>query len=90
MYYAKPCYNVFTLRMMNPESPSHAYLGRLPTWLKELELNNDKSCSWMEVECLGACVNAPILQVNDDFYGNMDSKKLNNLLAKLKSETENV
>ena len=43
MYYAKPCYNVFTLRMMNPESPSHAYLGRLPTWLKELELNKENS-----------------------------------------------
>ena len=24
--------------------------------------------SLLEVECLGACVNAPILQVNDDFY----------------------
>ena len=25
-----------------------------------------------EVECLGACVNAPILQVNDDFYEDLD------------------
>ena len=28
--------------------------------------------SLLEVECLGACVNAPILQVNDDFYEDMD------------------
>jgi NADH-quinone oxidoreductase subunit E len=26
-----------------------------------------------EVECVGACVNAPILQVNDDFYEDMDA-----------------
>ena len=25
-----------------------------------------------EVECLGACVNAPILQINDDFYEDVD------------------
>ena len=34
----KPSYDVFILRMMNPESPSHAYLGRSPSWLKNLEL----------------------------------------------------
>ena len=43
MYYAKPCYDVFILRMMNPESPSHAYLGRLPTWLKDLELDKENN-----------------------------------------------
>ena len=44
MFYAKPSYDVFILRMMNPESPSHAYLGRSPSWLKNLELekNNRK------------------------------------------------
>ena len=30
----------------------------------ESELSSDKNCSWMEVECLGACVNAPIVKVN--------------------------
>ena len=24
--------------------------------------------SWTEVECLGACVNAPMVQINDDYY----------------------
>ena len=28
-----------------------------------------------EVECLGACVNAPILQVDDDFYEDMDARE---------------
>ena len=33
-----------------------------------LELSDNKNCSWMEVECLGACVNAPMMQINDDYY----------------------
>src|SRR3546814_6880554 len=32
----------------------------------------DGQFTLLEVECLGACVNAPILQVNDDFYEDMD------------------
>ncbi len=28
----------------------------------------DGNFSWLEVECLGACVNAPMVQINDDFY----------------------
>ena len=35
---------------------------------KENELSEYKSCSWVEVECLGACVNAPMMQINDDYY----------------------
>ena len=34
----------------------------------------------VEVECLGACVNAPILQVNDDFYEDLDSQTTEALL----------
>jgi NADH-quinone oxidoreductase subunit E len=37
-----------------------------------------------EVECLGACVNAPILQVDDDFYEDMDADKVAALLAALR------
>jgi NADH-quinone oxidoreductase subunit E len=37
-----------------------------------------------EVECLGACVNAPILQVDDDFYEDMDGPLTEQLLAALK------
>ena len=34
----------------------------------ESEFSPDKNCSWMEVECLGACVNAPMMQINDEYY----------------------
>ncbi len=37
----------------------------------------------IEVECLGACVNAPILQVNDDFYEDLDSERTTRLLEAL-------
>jgi len=38
----------------------------------------------VEVECLGACVNAPILQVNDDFYEDMDGPMTEVLLDSLR------
>jgi len=41
----------------------------------EKELSKDKTCSWMEVECLGACVNAPMMQINNDYYEDLDKKK---------------
>ncbi len=41
--------------------------------------------SLLEVECLGACVNAPILQVNDDFYEDMDYQSTSDLLDALAS-----
>ena len=37
----------------------------------------------LEVECLGACVNAPILQVNDDFYEDLDYQSTSALLDAL-------
>jgi NADH-quinone oxidoreductase E subunit len=37
----------------------------------------------VEVECLGACVNAPILQVNDDFYEDIDGPGTEKLLDAL-------
>ena len=54
----------------------------------ESELSNDNSCSWMEVECLGACVNAPMMQINDNYYEDLDKKKTTEILDKiLKGET---
>ena len=38
----------------------------------ENELSKNKICSWTEVECLGACINAPMMQINDDYYEDLD------------------
>ena len=51
----------------------------------ESELSSDKSCSWMEVECLGACVNAPMMQINDDYYEDLDKEKTLKILDKILS-----
>lgn len=37
----------------------------------------------LEVECLGACVNAPILQVNDDYFEDLDADRTAALLDAL-------
>ena len=51
-------------------------------------LSNDNNCSWTEVECLGACVNAPMLQINDDYYEDLDKEKTIEIFEKiLKGET---
>ncbi len=48
------------------------------------ETSADGLFTMTEVECLGACVNAPILQVNDDFYEDMDAARTGELLDALK------
>ena len=35
-------------------------------------ISADGEFSWMEVECLGACVNAPVMQIGKDFYEDLD------------------
>lgn len=37
----------------------------------------------VEVECLGACVNAPVVQLNDDFYEDLDASSMSNILDEL-------
>ena len=49
----------------------------------ENELSKDKNCSWMEVECLGACVNAPMMQINDDYYEDLDKEKALEILDQI-------
>ncbi len=41
---------------------------------KENQISKNGECSWTEVECLGACVNAPMMQINNDYYEDLDEK----------------
>ena len=50
----------------------------------ENEISKDGKMSWIEVECLGACVNAPMMQINDDYFEDLDEKKLENLIELIK------
>ena len=53
---------------------------------KESEISKDGKISWMEVECLGACVNAPMIQINDDYYEDLDEIKLEQLIENIKQD----
>ena len=47
------------------------------------ETTSDGRFTLSTVECLGACEMAPMMQVNDDFYGPLDEEKLDELLKSL-------
>ena len=47
---------------------------------KENQISENGNCSWVEVECLGACVNAPMTQINDDYYEDLDREKMNKII----------
>ncbi len=43
----------------------------------------DGMFSWLEVECLGACCNAPMVQINDDYYEDLTAENFETLLDDL-------
>ena len=51
----------------------------------EKKVSADGMLSWMEVECLGACVNAPMIQINKDYFEDLTPDSLTTLLSKLRS-----
>ncbi len=90
-------YTMFTL---SPVGEHFIQLcGTTPCWLRgadrlkemckehigeERVLSKDGKFSWMEVECLGACVNAPMVQINDRYFEDLDEKTFTQLLEDLK------
>jgi len=47
------------------------------------ELSENKLCSWTEVECLGACVNAPMMQINQDYFEDLNEDKAKEIIQQL-------
>ena len=78
--------------------------GTTPCWLRGSEqvakackemispnqntLSEDGLFSWMQVECLGACVNAPLVQINDDYYEDLTYDTTKNILQSLMEGVE--
>lgn len=50
---------------------------------KESEVTADGQFSWIEVECLGACVNAPMVQINADYYEDLTAASLARIIGDL-------
>jgi NADH-quinone oxidoreductase E subunit len=85
-------YEVATFYTMFHLKPKGRYLLQVctttPCWLRGSEAVM-KACqeaadgttfSVQEVECLGACVNAPVVQINDDFYEDLDAASTKRVL----------
>ena len=73
--------------------------GTTPCWLRGADnlkdvcrkiigeqntVTEDGKLSWLEVECLGACVNAPMVQINDDFYEDLTPEWFEKILLDMK------
>src|SRR5262249_6497735 len=50
---------------------------------EENHVTTDGSFSWIEVECLGACVNAPMVQINADYYEDLTPESLTGIINDL-------
>ena len=85
-------YEVATFYTMFQLRPKGKYLLQVctttPCWLRGSEAVM-KACqhaadgemfSVQEVECLGGCVNAPVVQINDDFYEDLDEASITTVL----------
>ncbi len=44
------------------------------------EISKDGKFSWVEVECLGACVNAPMVQIGSDYYEDLTPENFGQIL----------
>ena len=46
----------------------------------QMHVTEDGKFSWVEVECLGACVNAPMVQIGDDYYEDLTPETFDKIL----------
>jgi NADH-quinone oxidoreductase E subunit len=89
-------YEIATFYTMFQLKPKGKYLLQVctttPCWLRGSDAimkacehaADGETFSVQEVECLGACVNAPVVQINDDFYEDLDEASLQKVLDALK------
>ena len=50
---------------------------------EQMQVTPDGKFSWTEVECLGACVNAPMAQINYDYYEDLNAARFEKILDEL-------
>ncbi len=91
-------YEIASFYTMFNLSPVGKYLVQVctttPCWLRgsdeilatcqqQAEKHGSNMFTVMEVECLGACVNAPMIQINDDYYEDLDAQGTEKILETL-------
>ncbi|WIM14009.1 NADH-quinone oxidoreductase subunit NuoE [Enhydrobacter sp.] len=89
-------YEIATFYTMFQLRPKGKYLLQVctttPCWLRGSEgvmkvcreAADGETFSVQEVECLGGCVNAPVVQINDDFYEDLDEASMRRVLDALR------
>lgn len=91
----------YTMFNLSPVGTHYVQLcGTTPCWLRgaddlkevcrkhigpEGQVSADGKFSWLEVECLGACVNAPMVQINADFFEDLDAASFERVLNDLRA-----
>ncbi len=53
--------------------------------IDNLEVTEDSNFSLEEVECMGSCGTAPMIAVNEDYYENLNTEKVENILESLRN-----
>ena len=48
---------------------------------KQHSLSRDGTTSWEEVECLGGCANAPLVQIGSDYFEDLDKESFEKLIS---------
>lgn len=95
MYYKKPVgrYHVQvcrTLSCMVRGAPALTAALEEKLGCHANEVTKDGMFSFEEVECLGSCGTAPMCQINDRFFENLDPQKLLSLVEEIKRELPNL
>ncbi|MDI6766991.1 MAG: NADH-quinone oxidoreductase subunit NuoE [Bacteroidota bacterium] len=80
-YHIQVCTNV-SCQLLGAEKISEYICKKLN--IKVGETTADKIFTISEVECLGSCGTAPMMQVNNDYHENLTTEKIDKLLQELK------
>lgn len=80
-YHVQVCTNI-SCQLVGAEKISDHVCGRLK--IKPGETTTDMKFTLTEVECLGSCGTAPMMQINDEYYENLTVQKVNALIEELK------
>lgn len=80
-YWIQVCQNI-TCHMMGSEKL--LCLAKKKLNLSLNEMSEDKRFTLSQVQCLGSCDTAPVVQVNDDYHENMTIQKFETILEGLK------
>ena len=57
---------------------------------KQNSLSADGSMSWEEVECLGGCANAPLVQIGSDYFEDLDKASFEKLIDDIEKDNSPI